>query len=304
MSKITEALKNILPAEQISEVTAAVETMMAQQNEALKAEYKSKLEEAYEEFEDEKKAQEALMEQGYKQAYEIIAELQHRLETQREEFESALEEGFEEAYQELQKEKSKNTDIEVDLYDEFDNRLKEMKEFMVDKIDLFMSLQEKEIYESAKRDVLDDPQLLEHRVALDKVTQAVSGYLSENVAGVSVTELEKYSRAVEELKGQMKITESRNMRLQMQNNKLNEQVKEANGLLTEAAKVERTARANRKTNASGRGNRAMGNDHILSEYANPEAKHHQQRVVSEVAANDPLNDLLVLSGIPMDDPQK
>mgnify|MGYP001260849221 CR=1 FL=1 len=299
MSKITEALKSILPANQISEVTAAVEQMMAEQNAALKAEYKSKLEEAYEEFEDEKKALEAIMEQGYQQAYEIIAELQHRLDTQREEFESALEDGFEEAYQELQKEKSKNTDIEVDLYDEFDNRLKEMKEFFVDKIDRFLTLQEKEIYEHAKRDVLNDPQMLEHRVALDKVAQAVSGYLSEDVAGVSATELEKAWKVAEELKGQMKIIESRNMRLQMTNNKLNEQVKEANGLLTEAAKLERTARTNRRTNASGRGQRAMGHDQILSEYANPEAKH--QRVVSEAADNDPLNDLLVLSGIPTGD---
>lgn len=301
MSKITETLKNILPAEQISEVTAAVEMMMSQQNESLKLEYKSKLEEAYEEFEDEKTALEAVMEQGYKQAYEIISELQHRLDTQREEFESALEEGFEEAYQELQKEKSKNTDIEVDLYDEFDNRLREMKEFFVDKIDRFLTLQEKEIYEHAKRNVLDDPQLLEHRVALDKVAQAVSGYLSEDVAGVSATELEKYSRVAEELKGQMKIIESRNMRLQMQNNKLDEQVKEANGLLTEAAKHERTARTNRRTNASGKGQRAMGHDHILSEYSNPEAKH--QRVVSEGTNNDALNDLLVLSGI-IEDGQK
>lgn len=299
MSKITEALKSILPANQISEVTAAVEQMMAEQNAALKAEYKSKLEEAYEEFEDEKKALEAIMEQGYQQAYEIIADLQHRLDTQREEFESALEDGFEEAYQELQKEKSKNTDIEVDLYDEFDNRLKEMKEFFVDKIDRFLTLQEKEIYEHAKRDVLNDPQMLEHRVALDKVAQAMSGYLSEDVAGVSSTELEKAWKVAEELKGQMKIIESRNMRLQMTNNKLNEQVKEANGLLTEAAKLERTARTNRRTNASGRGNRAMGHDQILSEYANPEAKH--QRVVSEAADNDPLNDLLVLSGIPTGD---
>ncbi|CAE7860317.1 21 [Symbiodinium microadriaticum] len=279
MSKITEALKTVIPAEQISEVTAAVEAMMAEQNEALKAEYKSKLEEAYEEFEDEKQALEAVMEQGYQQAYEIIAEMQHRLDTQREEFEQALEEGFEEAYHELQKEKSKNTDIEVDLYDEFDNRLKEMKEFFVDKIDRFLTLQEKEIYESAKRDVLDDPQMLEHRVALDKVAQAVSGYLSEDVAGVSMAEVEKAYKVSEELKGQLKIIESRNMRLTMQNNKLNEQVKEANG------------------------QRAMGTqEQILSEYANPEAKH--QRVVSEGADSNPLNDLLVLSGIPMDDDQK
>lgn len=302
MSKITEALKNILPAGQVSEVTAAVEDMMAQQNEALKAEYKSKLEEAYEEFEDEKTAQEAIMEQGYQQAYEIIAELQHRLDTQREEFEGALEEGFEEAYQELQKEKSKNSDIEVDLYEEFDNKLKEMKEFMVDKIDRFLSLQEKEIYEHAKRDVLDDPQILEHRVALDRVAEAVSGYLSEDVAGVSAAQLEKAYRVAEELKGQMKIVESRNMRLQMSNNKLNEQVKEANGLLTEAAKIERTARTNRRTNASGRGQRAMGQDQILSEYANPEAKNQQKRVVNE-SVSDPLNDLLVLSGI-IEDGQK
>lgn len=300
MSKIADALRKILPANQVAEVTSVVESMMARNNEALKAEYKTKLEESYEDHEDEKRSLESIMEQGYQQAYEIISDLQHRLDTQREEFETALEEGFEEAYKELQKEKSKNTDVEVELYDEFDGKLREMKEFMVDKIDRFLSLQEREVYESAKRDVLNDPRMLEHRVTLEKITEAVSDYLSTDVSGVSAGKLEKAYKMAEELKGQMKIMESRNMRLTMQNNKLNEQVKEANGLLTEAARMGRTTRTNSRTNASGRGQRAMG-DQILTEYANPEARH--QRTVNE-GVDNPLNDLLVLSGIPTTPPEK
>lgn len=295
MDKITEALKKILPAEHVNEVRKAVEDMMAEQYKGLEAEFQSKLDEAYAQISDEKAKTELVAEQGYQQAYEIIGSLMTRLDEQREEFETALEEGFEEAYQELQSEKGKNGNIEVELYEEFDKKLQEMKEFMVDKVDQFLGLQEEEIYEHAKRDVLSDPRIAEQRVVVSKMAEMLSDYIgTDNLGGVSSAKLEETHKELESLKGQLRIIEAKNVRLNAQNTKLNEQVREANGLLTEAAKVERKERASKAKNASGRGNR-VGADQILSEYAAPAQPASRDQDLME--GSDPLTDLLVLSGL-------
>jgi hypothetical protein len=294
MDKITQALKKILPAEHVAEVAKAVEDMMAERYEEQEAEFQSKLDEAYEQLTEERKRDEAIAQQGYQQAYEIIASLMNRLDEQREEFETALEEGFEEAYNELQREKGKNGNVEVELYEEFDRKLKEMKAIMVDKIDQFMSLQEQEIYECAKRDLLSDPRVLEQRVAVEKMAEILSDYMSnDDFTGVASAKLEEASRTVEALKGQVRLLESKNVRLSVQNNKLNEQVEEAHSLITEATKVERKVRTNKRGNASGRGQRVV-NEQLISEYAAPTASANDQDLTE---GHDPLNDLLVLSGL-------
>jgi len=299
MDKITEALKKILPANQVNEVAKAVEEMVAEQVSELEREFQTKLDEAYEQIAEEKQAEEVIAEQGYQQAYEIIASLMNRLDEQREEFEKALEEGFEEAYSELQKEKSKNDNIEVALYEEFDNKLKEMKDFIVDKVDQFLSLQESEIYEHAKRNVLSDPQLAEQRVIVEKMADLLSQYIeSDDLCAVNSKKLEEAIKTVEQLKGQMRIVEARNVKLSAQNNRLNEQVKEAHGLLTEAAKVERKERASKAKNASGRGQRVAEDQQVIAEYATE--NRGGKKNLTEGTDNEPLNDLLVLSGIVKD----
>lgn len=295
MDKITESLKKIIPDEQVSEVAKAVEEMMAEQVSELEAEFQAKLDEAYEQLTQEKQAEEAIAEQGYQQAYEIVASLMNRLDEQREEFEKALEEGFEEAYQELQKEKAKNENIEVELYEEFDNKLKEMKEFIVDKVDQFLNLQEAEIYEHAKRDVLTDPQLAEQRVVVEKMAELLSQYIeADDLSVVNSKKLEEAAKAVEELKGQMRIVEARNVKLSAQNNRLNEQVKEANGLLTEAAKAEKKERASKVKNASGRGERVV-EDKVITETTD-----EGQVEENLTEGTEETNDLLILSGIVKD----
>lgn len=289
MDKITEALVKILPENQVSEVSKAVEEMMAEQVKELEAEFQTKLDEAYGQLTEEAKTNEVVAEEGYKQAYEIIASLMNRLDEQREEFESALEEGFEEAYKELQSEKGKNDNIEVEIYDEFDKKLKEMQEFMVDKVDQFLSLQEAEIYEHAKRDVLTDPSLAEQRVVVEKMAELLSSYVeSDDICSVTSGQLEEANKSVGELKGQMRIVEARNVKLSANNNKLNEQVKEANELLTEAAKIEKKEKVRKVKNASGRGERVIAETRVITESNDDPAP---------TVESEPLNDLLVLSGI-------
>lgn len=296
MDKITKALKSILPAEHVNEVAKAVEEMMAENVAALEAEFQTKLDEAYEQLAEERKTDEAIAESGYQQAYEMITSLMSRLDEQREEFEAALEEGFEEAYNELQKEKGRNQNLEVEIYEEADSKLQEMKNLMVDKLDQFLALQESEIYESAKREVLNDPRVLEQRVAIEKVAELLSDYMDvDSVGTVSSSKIEEMSKQIEALRGQMRIIEAKNVRLATQNNKLSEQVREANDVITEATKVERTNRLNKKEIASGRGQRVV-NEQIISEYAAP-TNEKSDREADLREGHDPLTDLLVLSGL-------
>jgi len=296
MDKITKALKSILPAEHVDEVAKAVEEMMAENVAALEAEFQSKLDEAYEQLSEERKADEAIAESGYQQAYEMITSLMARLDEQKEEFETALEEGFEEAYQELQKEKGRNQNLEVEIYEEADSKLQEMKNMMVDKLDQFLSLQEKEIYESARRDVLSDPSILEQRVAIEKMAEVLSDYVGNGAISAATSgKVEEMQKQFEALKGQMRIIEAKNVRLATQNNKLNEQVREAHQVITEATKAERTNRANRKENASGRGQRVV-NEQIINEYAAP-ANEKSEKEADLREGHDPISDLLVLSGL-------
>ena len=294
MDKITEALKKILPDEQVSEVAKAVEEMISEQVKSLESDFQAKLDESYQQFTEEKKADEAVAEQGYKQAYEIINGLMKRLDEQREEFEAALEEGFEEAFQEIQKQKGANNNIEVELYEEFDKKLKEMQDFMVEKLDQFLTLQEAEMYEHAIRNIQNDPQVAEDRVVVSKMAELLANHVDdEGLCGATTAKLEETRRAIEELRGQLRIVEIRNTKLSAQNSRLNEQVREANNLLTEASKVERKERAVKAKNASGRGQRVA--DQVIAEYATTKTDNNKGQNLTE--GNDPLSDLLVLSGL-------
>jgi hypothetical protein len=298
MDRLTEALSNLLPEEQVTEVAKAVKGMMVESEKSIRAEYKSKLDEAYKKLDEEVETAEAIAEQGYQQAYEIIKDLMSRLEEQREEYENAIEEGFTQAYDALREEKNKNNNIEMELCEEFTGKLNKMREFMIDKLDLFMDEQTKEIYEEAHHHIITDPRMVEHKVAVEKMADILGQYMShDNYSHVSNRKLEEAQKAIEELKGQLRIVETRNVRLHGQNTKLNEQVREAKNLLTEAARSERKDRANRRTNASGRGQRAVDvNEQLITEFNNPQANNNRhEEPINE--GNDELNDLLVLSGI-------
>lgn len=298
MDKITQALKKALPAEHVAEVTKAIEEMMAEYAARIEAEGQAKLDEAYEQLAEERKADEGVAEQGYQQAYQIISSLMTRLDEQREEFETALEEGFDEAFAELQKEKAKNQNLEVEIYEEADKKLQEMKTLMVDKLDQFLSIQESEIYEAAKRDVLSDPRVLEQRVAVEKMAEILSDYMSnDDISTIASSKIEEASKQIENLKGQVRILEAKNLRLSSQNNKLDTQVREAHEIITEASKVQRTERTNKTRIASGRGQRVVNEtQQVVAEYAIPTNNSStKESALSE--AHDPMNDILVLSGL-------
>lgn len=292
-NKIVEALKKLLPETEINEVAASVEKMLEQAKSTLEKEYNEKLEEAYSELSNELAESEKTAEKGYEEAYAIIADLRNRLEVQGEEYKGQLEEGYEEAYQLLKTEREKNGQLEVEMYEEYDKKLQEMKEYIVDKVDQFLQFKGQEIYEQARRDVLNDPRMAEHKVALDKIVEVASNYLSDDDFNVvTSSKLDAVAKQAEELKGQLKIMEARNIRLSTENTKLNEGLRQAKDLLTENTKTgtsekkekviaEQKERVEKVKNATGRGQIAE-NTEVIAEYNN---------------GNSDMDQLLVLSGL-------
>lgn len=281
MNKIFEALKKLLPEDHLKEVSSAVQEMLDDARKEIEqekeAEFNKKLEAAYADVSAELADAEKVAEQGYEEAFAIITDLRNRLEIQREEFEKTLEEGFEEAYQMLLAERAKNNSIEVSLYEEYDKKYSDQKEYFVEMIDRFFLHKGPEIAEQVRRDVLNDPRYAEHKVAMDKIAGIVGGYLSnEEYSLATSSKLEEASKQIEELKGQLRLTEARNIRLSTEKTKLEEAVKASGEYLTEAKKHNKNERVEKAKNVSGRG-RLVTEDEtkVIAEHnqATPEAKN-------------------------------
>ena len=296
MEKIVEALTKLLPEDAVNEVTEAVKTELETAKSALEKEFSEKLEEAYSELSTELKSAEETAIQGYKEAYAIIEDLRARLETQQKEFELSLEEGYEEAYQMLQAEKGKNENLEVEMYDTFDKKLQEMKEYMIDKVDAFLQYKGKEIYESALSEIENDPKISEHKLTLEKVAECVAEYLGEE-APASAARLDDVTKKIDELKGQVKILEARNIRLSTENNKLTEAVRETQKVITESAKVEKKERVEKARIAEGKG-KTVNSPELVAEWtdAGKEKTAKVDNTLVESIDPDLLRQIQVLAG--------
>lgn len=303
MDKILEVLSTLLPEDQVKEVTAAVEEMLVEARKDIETEYNEKLEEAYAELSEELRSAEKVAEQGYQEALSIIQYQRTLLERQKVEFEGALEEGYEEAYQMLLSERGKNENIEVDLYKEFDSKLGDMKEYMVDKLDQFLHYKGSEIYEQARREIINDPAMAEHRVVLDKIVDTVAEYISDDdYELVTNSKIEEKNDEIENLSGQVRMLEARSMRLSTENNKLNEQVREASQLLTEHFETETNEEKNERVESA---RNVQGRGHLVTEGIIPEHRNATEEVTDDQGDNtlvesiDPeaLRQMQVLSGV-------
>jgi hypothetical protein len=301
MEKIVEALTKLLPEDSVADVTEAVKAELENAKQAYEQEFSSKLEEAYAELSEELKTAEETAIQGYKEAYAIIQDLRARLGTQQKEFELGMEEGYEEAYQMLVAEKKKNENLEVEMYEQFNTKLHEMKEYMVDKVDAFLQYKSNEIYESARHEVENDPRTAEHKVALDRVLECVAEYVGdESFTSATNAKVEEATRKAGELKSQIKILEARNIRLSAENTKLTEAVRETQKVITESAKEEKKERVEKAKNVQGRG-RAVNDSELVAEWSDnksEEKKSNSNVDTTLVESLDPdlLRQMQVLAG--------
>jgi hypothetical protein len=287
MDKILEALGKLLPEEQLNEVSKAVQAMIEESKTELEAEYNKNLEEAYKQLSAELADAEKIAEQGYAEAYAIIEDQSQRGEALKEEFEKMLEEQYEEAYKMIVEERGKNSNLEATMYEEYDNKLNGIKEYIVDKVDTFLTLKGKEIYECAYRDAVNDPRMAEHKVVLDKIVELASGYLSEEEVNFATSaKLEESRLQVEKLASQVKMMEGRNIRVSAENTKMQSQLNEAVVLLKEynsqnvkTLKLnEQKERVGKAANVQGRG-QLRDNEKIVAE-------HQSETEITEDATED------------------
>lgn len=283
--QILNALSGLIPEEARNEVGAAITKFLEGAYEELHSEMETKLKEAYAEHSKELEGAEKIAEESYAHAWEIITDLRDRLEIQKEEFDQALEEGYEEAYQMLQEERAKNDTLEVDLYEEYDRKFEDIKSYMVDKIDQFLQLQGSKYHEMAKRDVLNDPAVVEHKLAFEQILEVAANYLSdEDYAFATSTKVDSIQKALEETKGQLKILEGKNMRLSMENTKLNEAVRQSHEMINEhVARNDKKARAEKARNVEGRGKVETERQVVISEYNAKEPVAEQKNSETEHA---------------------
>jgi hypothetical protein len=159
-----------------------------------------------------------------------------------------------------------------------------------------------EIYEQARRDLTNDPRLVEHKVTLDKVIDTVADYISdEDYAHATNNKLEEATKALEELKGQVRILEARNIRVSTENNKLNEQLRQNAEVIKEhtnsVVKNEKKERVEKAENAQGRGKSVVTEKvEVISE--KPEATNDNNVSEDQIVENsDQMHSWQVLAGI-------
>lgn len=298
MSKILESLKKLLPEENLKEVAAAVDEMLAEaiaevtkEKEAL---MNKELEKAYNELSAELAAAEKVGEQGYEEAFAVITDLRQRLNIQKEEFETTLEEGFEEAYQMLLAERAKNSSLEVDLYEEYEKKYGEMKEHFIEMLDKFLQTKGKEMHEQIRRDQANDPRYAEQKVALDRIVDIVADQLSdEDRVLATSSKLEEAYKRLEEMGGQIKMMEARNIRLSIEKTKMEETLRQSNEKITESVKVEqKNERKDKAKTVSGRGRIVAEEDTKVI------AEHNQETTTAkDTNKNTSFNKLLESQGL-------
>ena len=190
------------------------------------------------------------------------------------------------------------------MYEQFNTKLQEMKEYMVDKVDQFLQYKGTEIYEAARVEVEKDPRVVEQKIALEKVAECVADFIGDGATSVSSNaKLEETNKAVETLKSQVKILEARNIRLSADNTKLNEAVRETQKVITESARVEKKERVEKAKNVQGRG-RAVNDPELVAEWKNnkvAEKKTDVDTTLVESLDPDLLRQMQVLAGTKTND---
>lgn len=295
---ILKALSGLIPEDAQKEVNEAISSFLESAKTELHGEFEGKLKDSYTQHENELADAKKIAEEGYNEAWSIITDLRNRLEVQKEEFEQALDEGYEEAYQMLQEEKGKNDTLEVSLYEEYDKRFNDVKEFLVEKLDQFLQLQGTKYYESAKRDVLNDPAVIEHKLAFEKILEVAADYLSdEDYAFATSSKVEQINKKLEENVAQMKILESKNMRLSMDNTKLNEAVRQKQDLLNESVVKEKKERLEKAKKVEGRGVVENKRQVVIAEQNAEEPVQNADVISENVTEQSVFDDWKRLSGI-------
>jgi outer membrane murein-binding lipoprotein Lpp len=299
---LLESLQKLLPAEQVEEISSVVEEILESHKKELEKEYNTNLEEAYATLTKELKEAEETGIEGYNQALTIINELRSKMSRMKAEYDAQQNEGYEEAYAEIIKEQEKNETLELKLHEEYEARYQEMRKFFVDKLHEFLTTKGKEVYETARKDIMADPMTVEHKLVLDKIVNTVSNYITdEDKVLATGTKLDEASKKINDLSSKIRILEARNIRLSSENTKLNEQVQEAADMLVESQQIVtsegRKARAAKAKSIVGKGDIARGSK-IITEAIDTEddSTTKNENTIMSVMTKEQIEEIKYLSG--------
>lgn len=260
--KVLAALSGLIPAEAHAKVAAAINEAIDAAVAQVDAQRQAEIAELKEHHAKELAEQEQLAEKGYAEAYEMIVELRHSGARMREEYERQLAEGYEEAYQMLLAERKKNDNLEVDLYEEYDGRVGEIREYLIEKVDRFLGEHGDIFFDACRTEVRNDPATAEAQVAVERVLEAVQPLLSDaDYAKAKGSRVHDLERKLHEQTALVRSLEARTMRLHAENTKLNEAARQAHSVLAESARVERNARRELAQKVQSRGQR-VANDQV------------------------------------------
>ncbi len=254
--RILEALSGLVPDDEAkNKITNLLTSLMDESVAELEKQYDERLEEAFQIISKERAEDWNVAQNGYSQAYEIINDLRNRLSLQKEEFEQTLTDEYEKAYQMIKEERSKNQELEATLHEEYEKKFQGMQEFVVSKVDEYLAQMEEETYEEARRQVLNDPCLAEHRVALEKILEVTHKFMTEEDTMLNTSaKVEELTRQLEQTEVAKRRLESKSMRLMTENNKMQEYLKETREVIEQNMINEQNERLSQARKVEGRGN--------------------------------------------------
>lgn len=203
---------------------------------------------------------------GYADAAKMLEEreaelqsLKAKIDEVKAELETEAYDNYEEAAKMIDELRRKNDTLELDMQEAYDERLKTMREDLVDRLDAFLSTKSEQVYEHILDEVKSNPAIAVEANALRKIRQIVgeamvdddAPQVEENKeqpvvapaaveAGEDVNHLQS---EVTELRTALRHAQAKNTRLSVENTRLVREAREAKEkVLNEIAAADKTAR--------------------------------------------------------------
>jgi hypothetical protein len=142
--------------------------------------------------------------------------------------------------------------------------------------------------------------MAEHKVALDRITDIMSDFLTEEELQLGTSKkLEDAQKRIERLQADLKKQEGRNIRLSTENTQMGQQLEEAVGILREQQETvvvtEQKERAKKAGNVQGRG-QSLTDEKLIAEYHADEEEGEQPQGTEQKVLVEGLDDIKKLAG--------
>lgn len=317
--KIMESFKGMIPEDQASTVEQAVNEFVNETELKIKSEYEKTLEESYKEWDEQLKEArqegenkvretEAVALEGYQEAKDMLEAKEEEMIIQKSEFENFLEEQYAIAGKMLEEEKGKNEEIEQNLYEAYSQQIEDIKEDLVNKLDSFLNDKIEEIAVEVRKELKNSPEVLENKVAFDRIKDIVAASLTPNeLQNTASNKVEELEEGIEDLQKEIKALKAKNLRLTTENAQFSKDTKTISESVSsekrdeafyEAVRVEAERRISEKNaqKAEGRGDvNELSEKDIIKENAVDVGEEKNNK--KSFGGYDTKDDLLRMAGV-------